>query len=113
MTFHQKYSPGTLIERIEGDVDALSNFFSQFIVRLLANAVLIIGVLVMLYREDWRAGLGLTVFTAIAIAVMLRLRQIGTPRWAAVRNPPRLTAFWERCCTAQRISSSAGRRVIS
>jgi len=86
MTFHQKYSPGTLIERIEGDVDALSNFFSQFIVRLLANGVLIIGVLVMLYREDWRAGLGLTVFAAIAIAAMLRLRQVGTPRWAAVRQ---------------------------
>ncbi len=86
MTFHQKYSPGTLIERIEGDVDALSNFFSQFIVRLLANAVLIVGVLVMLYREDWRAGLGLTVFAAIAIVVMLRLRQIGTPRWSALRQ---------------------------
>ena len=86
MTFHQKYSPGTLIERIEGDVDALSNFFSQFIVRLLANAVLIVGVLVMLYREDWRAGLGMTVFAAIAIVVMLRLRQIGTPRWSALRQ---------------------------
>ena len=57
MSFHQKFSSGTLIERVEGDVDALSNFFSQFLVRIVANGVLIIGVLVMLFREDWRAAL--------------------------------------------------------
>ncbi len=86
MSFHQQYSPGTLIERVEGDVDALSNFFSQFIVRILANAILIIGVLLMLFREDWRASLGLTVFTALAIYAMLRVRIIGVPRWLALRQ---------------------------
>jgi ABC-type multidrug transport system fused ATPase/permease subunit len=86
LSFHQKYSPGALIERVEGDVDALSNFFSQFIVRILANTVLIIGVLVMLFREDWRAGVGLTVFAILAIIIMLRLRQKGLPSWIAVRQ---------------------------
>lgn len=86
MSFHQKYPPGALIERVDGDVDALSNFFSQFVVRILANAVLIIGVLVMLYREDWRAGLGLTVFAGLAIFIMLRVRTIGVPRWIAARQ---------------------------
>jgi len=86
MTFHQKYPPGALIERVDGDVDALSNFFSQFVVRILANSVLILGVLVMLYREDWRAGLGLTVFAALAIFAMLRVRTVGVPRWIAARQ---------------------------
>ena len=86
MSFHQKYSPGTLIERVEGDVDALSNFFSQFIVRILANAILIIGVLVLLFREDWRAGMGLTLFAALAIFAMVRVRKIGVPRWIALRQ---------------------------
>lgn len=86
MAFHQSNPPGSLIERIEGDVDALSNFFSQFLVRILANIVLIVGVLVMLYREDWRAGLGLSVFAGLAIVVMLRLRAIGVPRWVALRQ---------------------------
>jgi ATP-binding cassette subfamily B protein len=86
LAFHQSNPPGALIERIEGDVDALSNFFSQFLVRLLANIVLILGVLVMLYREDWRAGIGLTVFAALAIMVMLRVRAIGVPRWVALRQ---------------------------
>jgi ATP-binding cassette, subfamily B, bacterial len=86
LAFHQSNPPGALIERIEGDVDALSNFFSQFLVRLLANIVLILGVLVMLYREDWRAGIGLTVFAVLAIMVMLRVRAIGVPRWVALRQ---------------------------
>lgn len=86
MAFHQSYSPGTLIERVDGDVDALSNFFSQFLVRVLANIVLIIGVLVLLYREDWRAGAGLTLFAFLAIAAMLRVRTIGVPRWMALRQ---------------------------
>jgi ATP-binding cassette, subfamily B, bacterial len=86
MSFHQKYSAGTLIERVEGDVDALSNFFSQFIVRIVANAILIIGVLVMLFREDWRAGVGLSIFAMIAIYAMLRVRQVGVPRWVALRQ---------------------------
>jgi len=86
MSFHQKHSPGSLIERLEGDVDALSNFFSQFIVRILANSVMIIGVVVMLWREDWRAGFALGVFAAIAIFAMLRVRVIGVPRWQAVRQ---------------------------
>ena len=86
MSFHQKYAPGALIERVDGDVEALSNFFSQFVVRIFANLVLIVGVLVMLYREDYRAGLGLTVFAALAILAMLRVHQIGKPRWVATRQ---------------------------
>jgi ATP-binding cassette subfamily B protein len=86
MTFHQAHPPGALIERVDGDVDALSNFFSQFIVRVLANAVLVVGVLFMLFREDWRAGIGLTVFALLAVVVMLRVRTIGVPLWVALRQ---------------------------
>jgi ABC-type multidrug transport system fused ATPase/permease subunit len=86
MAFHQSNPPGSLIERIEGDVDALSNFFSQFLVRILVNIILIVGVLFMLFREDWRAGIGLTIFAVLAIAAMLRLRTIGVPRWVALRQ---------------------------
>src|SRR5215211_7441201 len=35
MQFHQRRTPGELIERIDGDVTALANFFSQFVVRVL------------------------------------------------------------------------------
>src|SRR6266700_3256819 len=37
MSFHKARTSGELIERIDGDVDALSNFFSQFVVSLLGS----------------------------------------------------------------------------
>ena len=45
MSFHNDSSPGELIERIDGDVAQLSNFFSQMVIRLGSNLLLIIGVL--------------------------------------------------------------------
>lgn len=70
MAFHNENTPGTMIERIDGDITELSNFFSQFILKIMGNALLMVGVLVLLYQEDWRVGAAFTVF---AIAMMLTL----------------------------------------
>ena len=51
MSFHTAHTPGEMIERIDGDVMALSNFFSQFILQVFGNALLIFGVLVVLICE--------------------------------------------------------------
>src|SRR6476469_539311 len=37
LSFHRARTPGELIERIDGDVNALANFFSQFVIHLLSN----------------------------------------------------------------------------
>src|SRR5581483_481282 len=67
--FHER-TPGELIERIDGDVTALSNFFSQMIVRVFGSALLLLGTLVVLFREDWRVGLTLTGFCLIALLAL-------------------------------------------
>ena len=64
MAFHKERTPGELIERIDGDVTALSNFFTQFVVRVLGSMILIVGVLIMLVREDWRVGTIMAAFAA-------------------------------------------------
>ncbi|HJZ45562.1 MAG TPA: ABC transporter transmembrane domain-containing protein, partial [Roseiflexaceae bacterium] len=46
MVFHKARTPGELIERIDGDVTALANFFSQFVIRVLGNVILMFGVLI-------------------------------------------------------------------
>ena len=60
MSYHNNVSPGELIERIDGDVAELSNFFSQLVIRVLGNLLLMIGILVALLLEDWRIGLAFT-----------------------------------------------------
>jgi ABC-type multidrug transport system fused ATPase/permease subunit len=85
MSFHKQRTPGELIERIDGDVTTLGNFFSQFAIQLLGNAVLIGGVLVLLFLEDWRIGLALSGYTLVALFALRAVQNVGIQRWAAFR----------------------------
>jgi ATP-binding cassette subfamily B protein len=86
MGFHKETTPGELIERIDGDVTSLSNFFSAFVIRVLGNGVLILGILVLLWRENAWVGLGLSVFSLVALGVMVWLQKVAVPWWKAVRG---------------------------
>ena len=85
--FHKARTPGELIERIDGDVTALAGFFSRFIVNVLGNLVLLIGVLAVVALEDWRAGVALTGFAIMAVGLLLGpLRTIAVGGWRRVRE---------------------------
>ncbi len=86
MEFHNGRTPGEMIERIDGDVTTLSNFFSQFMVQVVGNGLLLAGVLVLLWREDWRVGLTLTFFVAVTLVALLRMGNIAVPHWTAERQ---------------------------
>jgi ABC-type multidrug transport system fused ATPase/permease subunit len=85
MGFHKTTTPGELIERIDGDVTTLSNFFSRFVIYVLGNMVLVFGVLILLWREAVAVGLGITLFAAAALAAMIRIQAVAVPWWKAVR----------------------------
>ncbi len=86
MSFHKQYKPGELIERVDGDVNQLANFFSQLVVNLFGNLLLVAGVLVLLMFEDWRLGLAITGATLAGLFALnwLNLRVI--PRWERLRE---------------------------
>ncbi|MDX1521664.1 MAG: ABC transporter ATP-binding protein, partial [Anaerolineae bacterium] len=86
MTFHNEHTPGEMIERIDGDVADIAIFFAQFVIRILGNLLLIIGILVVLTFEDWRIALALTIFTMLSIALISYLRQIAVPHWKVARE---------------------------
>ena len=87
LTFHKARTAGELIERVDGDVTALATFFSRFVVNVFGNLLLLIGILVVVAREDLRAGLALTLFALVAVLVMAGpLRNIAAKRWQRVRE---------------------------
>ncbi len=86
MAFHNARTPGELIERIDGDVSKLGNFFSRFVVHVFGNGLLFAGVLILLWRIHWLAGAVLTAFGLLSLLVLLRLRRVGAPRWNAARQ---------------------------
>ncbi|NLE43688.1 MAG: ABC transporter ATP-binding protein [Chloroflexi bacterium] len=79
MTFHNNTSPGQLIERIDGDVAELSNFFSQLVIRVVGNIILLVGVLAVLAVEDWRLGIAFTVFAIVALLLLNQVRSLAVP----------------------------------
>ena len=79
MSYHNNVSPGELIERIDGDVAELSNFFSQLVIRVLGNLLLMIGILVALLFVDWRIGLVFSVFSLLTLFVLNAVRGIAIP----------------------------------
>ncbi|MCW5851214.1 MAG: ABC transporter ATP-binding protein [Anaerolineae bacterium] len=86
MAFHNTRTPGEFIERLDGDVNALAQFFSQFLLKLLNSGLILLGVLVLMWREDWRVGLALSLFTAFAFWVLNRVRDVTVPLMTAARE---------------------------
>ena len=48
--------------------------------------MLLVGILALLFREDWRAGLALTLFTAVVMTVLVRMRHISVAHSKAERD---------------------------
>lgn len=96
MAFHNARTPGQLIERIDGDVGALANFFSQFALIIVANGLLLLGVLTALFWEDWRIGLPSLGFVLFAFLTTIYVHRLSTPYWPAARESfARLMGFLE------------------
>lgn len=86
MRFHNDHTPGELIERIDGDVTELATFFSQFALNLVSNGLLLVGILIALFLEDWRAGLAFAVYSVATILILGRLKDIAVPHQKARRQ---------------------------
>ncbi|MGH2441919.1 MAG: ABC transporter ATP-binding protein [Chloroflexota bacterium] len=70
--FQANHSPGELIERIDGDVSAIADFFARFTVQVLGSCLFLVGVLILLFAIDWRIGVALTIFVLVALVFMIR-----------------------------------------
>jgi ABC-type multidrug transport system fused ATPase/permease subunit len=89
-----------MVERVDGDTTALSNFFSEFILQVIGSLIFLAGVLVLVAREDWRIGVALTVFVIIAMWVYNLTRTIAVPIYTAEREGySRLFGFLEERLT--------------
>ncbi|MBM7616096.1 ABC transporter ATP-binding protein [Alkaliphilus hydrothermalis] len=86
MGFHKNHLTGELIERIDGDVTAMFNFFSNLLVELLSHIFLMLGVLILLYRENGYIGLVMTFFVVFAVFVLKKLQRMAVPRHIELRE---------------------------
>ncbi len=85
-SFYKSRTPGELIERVDGDVNALSQFFSQLVINILGNIILLFGILIIIFFQDWRAGACLSAFSFIALSILISLRPLAIIPWANYRQ---------------------------
>ncbi len=76
MSYHNDTTPGELIQRIDGDVAEFSNFFSQLVVRILANILLMAGIVIVLFAENPALGGVFLLFAAVTLAALSFVRNI-------------------------------------
>ena len=86
MSFHKSHTSGAIIERVDGDINNLANFFSNFVVTLLSNLLLVAGMLILLFREGWVIGTGMTIFVVLAIYAIQYIRKFAVPHWGSLRQ---------------------------
>ena len=86
MPFHKSHTPGELIERIDGDVNALANFFSRLVIHLVGNALLALGVLVVLLRENVLVGAVGAICAWLAMTVLRAVRVPAVRAWGESRQ---------------------------
>jgi ABC-type multidrug transport system fused ATPase/permease subunit len=84
--FHQRVPPGALIQRVDRDPAMLGNLLSRMAVALAGNALIVVGVLVLLWRLDWRIGVVMVGAALVAAALRMRLAPVVTRAWVGARQ---------------------------
>ncbi len=69
LSFYSAHTPGELIERVDGDVANLGNFFSRLALAVLRGMLLLIGVLVLVSLEDLRIGMAMAGYGVLLVVV--------------------------------------------
>ena len=85
LAFHGATSPGTLIERIDGDATAITKLFTDVVLKVAGGALTMLGAVILVTLEDWRVGLAMGVFVGGAVALVIHLRDRAVPATTAER----------------------------
>ncbi|MCY3413134.1 MAG: ABC transporter ATP-binding protein [Candidatus Heimdallarchaeota archaeon] len=86
MGFHNQHKPGSMVERIDGDVLMLSTFFSTLTLYLGRNILLIVAILLALFLENLIIGGVFTTFTIIGLFFMMKSSKPAIKEWGKVRE---------------------------
>ena len=86
MSFHHKRTPGEMIERVDSDITQIANFFSQFVVTVLANILLLAGVVFMVFLVNEQVGMVMAVYALFTLWALNAVRSLAIPAWGSARE---------------------------
>ncbi|GCE23905.1 ABC transporter ATP-binding protein [Dictyobacter kobayashii] len=86
LNYHKTRTAGEMIERIDGDVNALTNFFSQFVINLLTSLLLLLAILILFFTINAWEGMAMVVFSSVALLILMQMRRRAIPLWKENRQ---------------------------
>jgi ABC-type multidrug transport system fused ATPase/permease subunit len=114
MSFHKAHTPGELIERVNGDIAMLANFFSRFVFYVLGRTLLLIGIIALTFTVDWRIGLLLLAFALLILVLLRPLQNISVPHFRDARQASAALASFleERLSSIEDIHSNGAQSYV-
>ncbi|MEM7288564.1 MAG: ABC transporter ATP-binding protein [Actinomycetota bacterium] len=74
LAFHHTKSPGELVERVDGDLTAVSDHLANFAVTLMSVLFTLGGMVIVVSVIDWRIGVALLGYIAVASLVFTSVK---------------------------------------
>lgn len=96
MDHHNETNPGTLIERVDGDITAVATFFSHFAVKVASAVLLLVGIVAITFGQHVVAGWTVLGFMVVVGATLYGVRGFAVRAATAERGVSgRLAGFVE------------------
>ena len=113
-SFHAAHTPGELLERIDRDVEQLADFFSQFVIRILGSGILMLGVLVLMARENIWFGVVMGTYLLLSNVLLTRVQHVAIAYYKLhLQAQAELSGFWgEVLSSLEDIASSGAARYV-
>jgi len=86
ITFFDKNPIGRLMARIESDTESLRMMFTNTVIMLMGDLILIIGIFFVMLYYSWKLTLMLTAFIPIFVVLIYIFEKTTSPRFLAVRK---------------------------
>ena len=81
MSFHKEHNPGELLERVDGDISQMFDLFSRIILNMINNLILLVGILIILFKENMFVGVSITVFSILSILILWKTKSKTEKYW--------------------------------
>ena len=99
------YAPvGRLVTRVTSDVQAINEMFTSMLVNLFRDAFLIMGIMVVIFRLDWRLSLVIFAFFPVIVVAAWQFRNRVRKAYREVRKQiARMNAYLQESISGMRI----------
>lgn len=104
LKFFDRAPVGRLVTRVTSDVQAINEMFTSMLVNLFRDAFLVLGILIVIFRMEWRLALAIFSFFPVIVFAAWQFRNRVRAAYREVRKQiARMNAYLQESISGMRI----------